>query len=385
MKKLILFLVTAALTVGCTNDDQYSWEGDFADLTATDTINIGIAFNGVAVTVTGDSYGYVTAEGADVTVKSSTNKFLLLTLSGSTDNGSLTIYSWKKAGVLLNGVSITNDDGPAINCQHHDTFMVKVLKGTTNTLADGAVYADAPVTVAGDTLDQKGTLFSEGDLVLCGAGTLQVTGNNKNAIASDDQVFVTDSVDVVIPSAANNGLRGKDGVVIDGGTLTISVTADGARGIKSDGDVIVAGGNTTITTDGDCKIETIDGVADTTSCAGIKCDSLFSMSAGRLTITSNGDGGKGINSGKNVEFSGGILDVTTTGSNEVGKPKGVKSDTGILVSGGTFMVSVDKSWACDNGYDDESLSDNQLALKRLTVVGTPKTSSIKKKTVTIKF
>ena len=177
----------------------------------------------------------------------------------------------------------------------------------------------------------------------------------------------------------SNGVKVNDGLTIAGGTLTVSVKADGARGIKNDAYTTITGGTTTITTSGDCKIETVDGVKDTTSCAGIKCDSLFTMTGGTLTIKSTGDGGKGINCSQNVEFSGGTLNVTTTGSNDVGKPKGIKSDTGIIVSGGSFYVSVKKSWACDNGTDSETPTDH------LTVEGSPTTKSIAKKTVNIKY
>ena len=107
------------------------------------------------------------------------------------------------------------------------------------------------------------------------------------------------------------------------------------------------------------------------------------MTGGTLTVTSSGDGGKGINCASDIVFSGGTLTATTTGSNDEGKPKAIKSDTDIIVSGGSFTATVKKSWACDNGYEDDTLSDAELALKRITVQGSPTTSSIAKKSVTI--
>jgi hypothetical protein len=98
-----------------------------------------------------------------------------------------------------------------------------------------------------------------------------------------------------------------------------------------------------------------------------------------VTLVSSGDGGKGINCDEDVVFSGGTLTVTTTGSNDDAKPKGVKGDMGITVSGGSFKVSVNKSWACDNGSESDTPSDH------LTIVGTPTSSSIAKKTVEIIF
>ena len=77
--------------------------------------------------------------------------------------------------------------------------------------------------------------------------------------------------------------------------------------------------------------------------------------------------------------------ATTTGGNEDSKPKAIKSDTGIIVSGGSFTATVKKSWACDNGYEDDTLSDAELALKRITVQGSPSSASIQKKSVIIKY
>ena len=348
MKKILALLTIAAAITACTNDDRYTWDDDFADRTATDTINIGIRWNGTSVTVTGDDHGYVTTNGADVTVSSNTNKFLNLQLSGASNDGSLLIYSWKKLGIVLNGLQLTNNDGPAINNQCSKWLYVTLAEGTVNSLADGESYSEK-------TYDQKGTIFSEGQICFLGKGSLTVTSNAKSGIVSDD--FIE----------------------INGGTLNIMAKADGGRGIKVNDGLTINGGTTTITTSGDCKIETVDGVRDTTSAAGIKSDSLFVMTGGTLVITSTGDGGKGINCSGNVEFKGGTLNITTIGSNDEGKPKGVKSDTAIIVSGGSFTVEVNKSWACDNGSESEEPED------RLTILGSPVTKKLQKKSVFVQY
>ena len=379
MKKLSTLLLAALAFVACSNDDNYTWDDNFADRTNTDTILIAINYQGDQVTVEGDAWGYVSASGAHVTVKSSANRFLQLQLSGTTTDGSLIIYSWKKVGVLLNGVSITNPHGPAINNQCGKSFIVTTAPNTVNTLADGAEYQMA-LGLKGDTISQKATLFSEGQIYLRGTGTLQVNAQAKNGIASDDYIVIeggTISVDVA--ATGSNGIKTNDGFTINGGTLTVSVAANGARGIKNDARTTIAGGTTTITTTGDCLIETVDGITDTTSCAGIRCDSLFQMTAGQLTITSSGDGGKGINSDQQVLFQGGKLLVTTTGGNQLGKPKAVKASNGIIVSGGTFQASCLKSWACDNGSDSDEPEDH------ITVNGTPTTKIIQKRNVHIAY
>jgi hypothetical protein len=380
MKKIFAYIAIAVSMSACVNDDQYSWEEDFADRTSTDTLSIGIAFNGSSVTVTGDENGYVSVSGADVTVKSSSNKFLQLVLSGSSNDGSLLIYSWRKLGVVLNNLTLTNPDGPAINNQCGKSFYVTSAEGTINTLTDSTTYATAPTNAKGDTIDQKATLFSEGQIYFNGTGTLNVNGNAKNGVASDDYVTILSStINIKVASTGSNGIKANDGMFIKGGNLTIDVSADGARGIKNDARTEISGGTTTINTHGDCKIETIDGITDTTSCAGIKSDSLFTMTAGTLAITSHGDGGKGINCSENIELNGGSMTVKTEGDNKIGKPKAVKSDTGIILRGGKFHAECKKSWACDNGSDSDEPEDH------LTIVGTPVSKTIGKRLVEVSF
>lgn len=366
MKKLLSVILVALAVMACSTDDVYNLDyftqkygnhgGEPADTTDTthvvtepDTFYVAIVYDGSTATLTGDvekvTYSRI---DADVTITSTTEKYLQLTLSGTTDDGSLLVYSQKAWGLVLNGVSMTNPDGPAINNQCSKWLYVTLADSTENTLTDGEQYAE-------QTYDQKGTFFSEGQVNFKGKGTLKVNGNAKSAIVSDDYV------------------------VIDDGTLLVSATADGGRGIKVNDGLTINGGNTTITTSGDCKIETVDGIRDTTSAAGIKTDSLFTMTGGQLTITSKGDGGKGINATDSVIVVGGTLNITTTGSNDEGKPKGVKSDKAIVVSGGSFTVNVKKSWACDNGTESEEPKDH------LTIEGTPAKTTLTKRSVVVQY
>ena len=66
--------------------------------------------------MTGDTHAYVTVTGADVTVNAmEADTTMLIVLSGSTSDGSLLVFRQKPFTLRLNGVSITNPDGPAIN------------------------------------------------------------------------------------------------------------------------------------------------------------------------------------------------------------------------------------------------------------------------------
>ena len=383
MKKIFLLLMAAVTIVACKNDDTdfSSYTNGSSSSSSTDPIPedaikvISITYNGGSVTVSGDDANYVTINGADVTVTSEIDSLLLI-LSGTTTDGSLLVNRQKKYGIKLNGVSINNVDGPAINNQGSKYLYLEVAGGTTNTLTDGTTYTE-------QVYDQKGALFSEGEMYLYGTGTLNVTGNCRHAIACDDFIVIDDNVTLNVKSPSGSGIKVNDGLWINNGTIDINVTAKAARGIRCDSVVVINGGNTTIATRGGCEQDPV--TFDYSSAACIKCDYPFTMTGGSLTMTSEGDGGKGINCTRDIIFRGGTLVAETTGDNTNGKPKAIKSDTGIFVSGGSFKATVDVSWACDNGYEDGSLSDDELAKKRVTVEGSPTTKDIKKKSVTIIF
>lgn len=383
MKKHILYIVMLTLAMTACESDDTDFSGtDFSNYYLRsqsgddDTINtIYIAYNGTGVTVSGDDNGYVTISGADVTVNTGTDTdSLLLVLSGSTTDGSLLVYREKKFGIKLNGVTIHNEDGPAINNQCGKSLYLEVAAGTTNTLTDGTAYTE-------QSYQQKGTIFSEGQTYFTGSGTLNVTGNAVNAIACDDYIVVGGSVNVSASTATGHGIKVNDGFWMDGGTVTVDVTGDACKGLSNDSITVINGGALTITTSGDCVYD--DTEADYSSAACIKSDYRFTMTGGTVTLTSSGDGGKGINCDEDVVFSGGTLVVTTTGSNNDAKPKGVKADTGITVSGGTFSVTVNKSWACDNGY--ESADEADQAAHCVTVVGSPTTQTLAKKKVYVSY
>ena len=366
MKKHITSLLLLALTLtACQNDDT-----DFSAYTENTTVTIQITYSGTSATVTGDSKNYVTVSGADVTVNAgSSSDSLLLVLSGTTTDGSLLVYREKKYGIRLNGVTINNADGPAINNQCGKSLYLEVADGTTNTLTDGTSYAE-------QTYDQKGALFSEGQIYFSGTGTLNVTGNCKHAIACDDYIVISENTTFNVNSTSGSGIKVNDGLWISNGTLGIDVSSIAGRGIKCDSVVVITGGDITIKTTGNEVWDETE--SDYSSAACIKCDFDFTMSGGKLTMTSSGDGGKGLNSDGAVTVSGGTFSAVTSGDNDNAKPKAVKGN-GITVSGGSFYAKVGKGWACDNGSDSDTPAD------RITLVGTPSTSSIAKKEVKIVF
>ena len=374
MKKIFYLIAMACFMIACQNDDT-----DFSAYTENtgNTVNTGntintiyITYNGTTATVTGDDKNYVTVSGADVTVNTgSSSDSLLLIVSGTTTDGSLLVYREKKYGIQLNGVNIHNADGPAINNQCGKSLYLEVADGTTNTLSDGTTYAE-------QTFDQKGALFSEGQIYFLGTGTLNVTGSCKHAIACDDYIVMNENTTLNVSCSTGNGIKVNDGIWINNGTVGIDVSSTAGRGIKCDSVVVITGGDITIKTTGDDVYDETE--SDYSSAACIKCDYDFTMSGGKLTMTSSGDGGKGLNCDGSVVVSGGTFGAVTSGGNDNAKPKAVKGNS-ITVSGGSFYAKVGKGWACDNGTDSETPTE------RVTILGMPKTSILTKKSVIIEF
>jgi hypothetical protein len=297
---------------------------------------IAIAYSGTSATITGEVDGVtVTTDGADVTVNSSTAGVKYV-LSGTASDGSFKIYSSKKYELDLDGVSITNSDGAAINSQSEKRAFIVIGEGTTNTLVDGSSYDTA------DDEDEKGTIFSEGQIIFSGNGTLDITGNYKHGIASDDYLRFRPGNVINITASAGNGLKANDAVTIDGGVLNITVTSTAGKGISSDGSVDIKGGRATIFTSGGGEYD--EDESDATACAGVKADSTFTIEGGKLYVKSTGLGGKGISADQDMYFKGGEVGIITTGkiyqytSSITSSPKGIKGDSNITIDDGTIMV-----------------------------------------------
>jgi len=317
-----------------------------------------------------------------------------LVLSGTTGNGSLKIYGDVKKNLYLNGVSITNNNGPAINIQKSKKINVHLINGTNNFLSDGPVYSGIP---AGE--DAKGTFFSEGELNFTGSGTLEVRGKARHAIAVDND-FGIDNGKIIVSEAKSDGIHANDKIIVKGGFLKItsagdaiqnenlssieitggkiaatttdakshgiasegptkisgnaivqiSVLGDGSKGIRSRSVeapsalryVEIKGGKVSIQTSGNRHIDNNATSDDTSSTAvGIKVDGddLFIM-GGDLTIKSLGDKAKGTNTDGNTEITGGNVHIEADDD-------GMKVHGDFRMTSGTVYVKSDKKKAID--------------------------------------
>lgn len=318
--------LTFASTGDPTSDD------DISTTTFKGKITIRYSQSGDA-SVTGDNYGYVSVDGNKVTVNNTGGEVLVYELTGATSNGFFKVYGAKKQAIVLNGVSLTNPDGAAINNQNKKRTFIAVYGN--NTLSDGA---SAAYTKENDE-DHKAVLFSEAQLIFSGSGMLTVNALNtqgKAGISSDDYIRLMQSptIKVNAGSSAGNGLKGKDYVQLTNGSLMVSIAAAMAKGISTDDYVLVEGGTHMVTSTGGVAYDDEDAEYTGTSC--VKADNYFAMTGGSLTLKNTGDGGKGIRAGSydfdetnhtlsDSYITGGDLSVTVSGRevNDV-SAKGIK-------------------------------------------------------------
>lgn len=322
--------------------DDSMWADDSISGSKFDR-TISIVFSDDGVQVTGDTKGIVSVEGGNVTVNNTSGEKVKYELSGTCRNGSLKLYSSKKHALVLNGLELTNPNGAAINNQCKKSCFI-VVNGT-NSLTDGTTYSS---TVADE--DEKAALFSEGQLVFSGDGTLNVTAQGKSGITSDDYVHIMESPVINVTSSAGHGIRGKDAVIISGGSIGVNVSANMKKGITSDSLVYITGGAISLNISGAAAYDAED--AEYKGTAGIKADSLFYITGGTIDVINSGRGGKGISGDGIGCFNGGSVRVNTTGSNygqssggrggsssNSVSAKGIKFDGNLFFQDGTVNVN----------------------------------------------
>ncbi len=368
---------------GSTSTNTGDDASDFVE-NETWSSTINIVWNGTETSVSGSADGVsVSSENGYVTVNS-TVKNIEYAVSGS-GTGQLSIYSSYKFKLSLNGLTLTCPDGPAINNQSSKTCYA--VLGSTNTLADGSSYASSDE-------DRKAAFFSEGQICFSGSGTLNVTGNYKHAVASDDYIRLCEGTgELNLTAIGSDGLHSNDGIIINGGALTINavgegiqcdtssivitggeinVTSTGDKGILAYGNIEISGGNTYVKSYSKCIKTTSDlivsGGTITAICngsssnsntpEGIEAKGSISISGGYIyaqasddAINSAGDmtisggyvmaystGNDGLDANGNMYIQGGVVYAICAGGAEVALDANTEERKTLYVQGGTIVA-----------------------------------------------
>ena len=318
-KKLLAALLASALAAGMLPTSACAASHY---TTANATL---VTLTDSSATAKGKYTGYE-IDGTDVSITAAGT----YVFSGDCDNGSITV----KKGVtgvtiVLNGLTLTNDDSAAITLNKTAEASLIAAAGTTNTVADteGSNDENAAVKVK-----------SGASLSISGTGALTVDGNAKNGIKGAADAVITVAEVKLNINAADDGLSCDDELNITGGTLSITAGGDAVKaspdtgdtenpdttslgnvtisggtltlnatedGIQADGDLTISGGTFHVKTNGGHTTALTD---DSASCKGFKAGKTLTVTGGTLTVDSADDA---LHANADVSITGGTLTLAT--------------------------------------------------------------------------
>ncbi len=198
---------------------------------------------------------------------------------------------------------------------------VKAIKTGNNTIAISGGVID--VTVSGN---QSKGISAKGDISFDG-GTTKVKGSGDVVLAASGSGFDPSYCTAI---KTDGKITINAGTI----NVEMTSAARGARGISAEGEISVNGGNVTVTTAGaGANYVNETGVADSYSCSAIKGAANINLLAGTINVTSTGTGGKGIKAdgeivigNLNADNSLLTLNVTTTGARFLTSGSGMNAD-----------------------------------------------------------
>lgn len=319
-KKLLAALLASALAAGMLPASACAASSSYTTSNAT-----LIRFTDAAAKASG-RYSGCEIDGTDVSITAAGT----YVFSGDCDNGSITV----KKGVtgvtiVLNGLTLTNDDSAAITLNKTAEASLIAAAGTTNTVADTEGSSDENAAVK---------VKSGATLAIGGTGTLTVDGNAKNGIKGAADAVITVAEVTLNINAANDGLSCDDELNITGGTLSITAGGDAVKaspdtddtenpdttslgnvtisggtltlnatgeGVQADGDLTISGGTFHVKTNGGHTTALTDASA---SCKGFKAGGALTVTGGTLTVDSADDA---LHAGTDITISGGTLTLAT--------------------------------------------------------------------------
>lgn len=344
----------------------------FDNTTVTDD-QVSVVYNGTSaqVFVAGNIARYVTVSvtGAHVSIAQSADVASEITyaLSGWSTDGSFYMSGSYKATLELNGVTLTNPSGAAINIQNSKRIDVSVKKDTENTLTDCANGS------------QKACFVIKGHAEFKGHGVLNVNGLTAHAIKTGEYMTVKnctinvlkavkdgihaneyflmssgtvgvsgvgdDAIQAEIDGTTNTGETAdhededSGNIYIEDGTLTLTTTANGTKCLKSDSTIVVNGGTLTLKAGG--GVDQTDAT-DLGYVAGAKAGK-FVQNGGSISMTITGTAGRGV-AAYDIITNGGELTINNSAapvtiSSDVKSAKGLKG-LNIALNAGTINITM---------------------------------------------
>lgn len=275
-----------------------------------------IKLNGSSITVSGSG---AKVSGSTVTISSAGT----YAISGNLTNGQIKVQtdSSDPVKLILNGIDISNATTSPLFIDKAKKVVIFLAKGTNNKVTDAATYTET-------TEGQNAAIYSQAYLAIAGEGNLQVAGNFEDGIGGKDGLVIN-SGNITV-NAKDEGIRGKDYLVVHDGSLTVTTTT--GDGLKSDyegdskyGYVLIDKGTFKVTSQGDA----------------ISAETTLTIKSGTFEITSGGGSSKTIAATSSAKAlkAGALLKVGVTTANISSADDGLNSNTEVVVTGGIFNIS----------------------------------------------
>ena len=223
IKMVLAGILATPMTAAAIDDNTV--EVVYSGNTATVTIAKNIS-NYVTVSSGTSSHVKIVQSASFAGVNKTTDNEdgeIIYSLSGTSNDGEFYMEGSYKCVVELNGLTLTNPSGPALNVQNGKRVEVSAKKNTTNTIADGA------------NEDYNGCYHGKGHTKFKGKGILNVVGNSKHAIYSKEYIEVK-NLTINITSAAKDAIHCKEYFLMESGTVNITGAGDDGIQVELKGD-----------------------------------------------------------------------------------------------------------------------------------------------------
>ena len=258
-----------------------------------------------------DAVTYEVKDGEDITITEEG----VYVLKGEASEVTVIVEADDEAKVqlVLDGVTVTNTDAPAIYVKSADKVFV------TTTDSENSLSVSGSFTADGDT-NTDAVIFSKDDLVMNGTGTLNISSSD-NGVSSKDALKITGGTLNVTSSA--DALEANDGIYVADGTVTINSGKDGFHAGDSDdttiGDIYIAGGT--------IKVNAADD--------GIQGTTVVRIAGGTIFVAA----AEGIE-GTDVEIDGGTITVEASDDGINASSKSSAFPVTLVINGGSLTVSM---------------------------------------------
>ena len=256
------------------------------------------------------------------------------TITGTLNNGSITISTKEKVKLRLNGAEITSAEGPCIFVEEADKAYITLTDGTENVL------------VAENSED--GAIYSKENLEIKGDGNLEIESNAGHGIKASDNLNIENG-NIVI-NATSDGIHINDTFKMTGGAVNITSVGDG---IDCESIVNISGGTINVETNG-TPVETAPTTTEINqetqrrpmwgmdeadvefekSTKGINAEWMMVISGGEFNINS---ASHAIHCQDEMEITGGKFELSSK------YDKGISAHGNLTISGSETNIDVTKS------------------------------------------